>query len=426
MPVDVIFPKVSLDQDEGSVARWCVIEGQSVTEGEVLFEIDNDKAAVEVVASATGVIRGLRASGDVVATGTTVARIFAGGESASVPVAAAIPVKLAAAPIGTTLSAAAIDAGGNRRPPNPTPLARRLAREQGIRLDGLVGTGPGGRVQKQDVVAVMGAVQAPAATTSRRASATDLLHSAWLRNGDGTPVVMLHGFSGDLNTWRGLWAGGRSHWPALGVDLPGHGQSPRDIPADLDLLAEGVEKTLASLGIGPVVLAGHSLGAVVATRIARRGFVDARGLCLFAPAGLGPEIHAPFVEGILRAQSAESLRPWLELLVHDRSVISDTFVRQVEAQRRDQDLTQAMRRFAECFFPDGTQRFSIVPDLASVGCPVRVVFGRQDRILPFPATQRLPENVGLHACDDCGHMPQIEKPALALRILDEVWRSASS
>jgi pyruvate dehydrogenase E2 component (dihydrolipoamide acetyltransferase) len=340
------------------------------------------------------------------------------------------PARTAPAAVAAAPRAAAAVAGGNRRPPNPTPLARRLAREQGIRLDGLIGTGPRGRVQKKDVVAAIRAAKAvapsPAESLSKQASATGILHSAWLRNGEGSPVVMLHGFSGDLNNWRGLWAGGRSRWPALGLDLSGHGQSPRDIPADLDGLAEKVEETLASLGVGSVVLAGHSIGGAVAARLARRGFADVRGLCLFAPAGLGPEIHAPFVDGIVRAQSAGSLRPWLELLVDDPATISDAFVRQVEAQRREHDLTEAMRRFAECVFPDGTQRFSIAADLAAIGCPVRVVFGRQDRILPFSATQRLPGNVALHALADCGHMPQIEKPALALRILDEVWRCAAS
>jgi pyruvate dehydrogenase E2 component (dihydrolipoamide acetyltransferase) len=294
----------------------------------------------------------------------------------------------------------------------------------------LIGTGPRGRVQKQDVLLAIRAANvgaaSPIAAPSKPVSGAGPLHAAWIRNGEGIPVVMLHGYSGDLNNWRGLWAGGRSLWPALGLDLPGHGQSTRDIPADLDALAEQVEATLASLDVGPVVLAGHSIGGAVAARLARRGFVEVRGLCLFAPAGLGPEIHAPFVDGILRAQSAESLRPWLELLVHDPAAISETFVRQVEAQRRDRGLTGAMQRFAERFFPDGTQRFSIAGDLAAVGCSARVVFGRQDRILPFAATQRLPDNVALHAFNDCGHMPQIEKPGLSLRIVDEVWRCASS
>jgi pyruvate dehydrogenase E2 component (dihydrolipoamide acetyltransferase) len=426
MHVDVIFPKVSLDQDGGSVARWCVSDGQAVAEGDVLFEIDNDKAAVEVVAPAGGVIRGLVATGEQVASGTSVARIDIDGQAPAAP--AIEPVGDEPAP--TTTASVQVLSPGNRRSPNPTPLARRLAREHDICLDGLIGTGPRGRVQKTDIVAAMKSGQAtvlpPATRLSTSREGTSRLHSAWLRDGDGIPVVMLHGFGGDLNGWRGLWAGGRSNWPALGIDLPAHGQSPREIPDDLDALAQRVEAALTSLRIGPVVLAGHSLGGAVAARLARRAFVEVRGLCLFAPAGLGPEFNAPFLDGIVRAQTAESLRPWLELLVEDPAMISDTFVRLVEAQRADAGLTQAMASFARRFFPDGTQRFSIMPDLAATGCATRVVFGRQDRILPFAQTGRLPDNVALHGLADCGHMPHIEKPALALGILDEVRRIAAT
>lgn len=417
MQVDVIFPKVSLDQDGGSIARWCVSDGDAVSEGDLLFEIDNEKAAVEVVAPASGVIRHKVAVGQEVGSGAAVASIEVEGRPDVIEVAAAVK------PQSETVVAA--NPRANHRPPNPTPLARRLAREQDIRLDGLIGTGPRGRVQKSDVLAAAARGAQLRAPSLVRAAAS-ALHAAWLRDGEGLPVVMLHGFSGDLNNWRGLLAGGRSRWPALAFDLPGHGLSPRDIPDDLDGIAERVEAGLSALAIGPVVLAGHSLGAAVATRLARRAFIDVRGLCLFAPAGLGPEIHAPFASGILRARTGESLRPWLELLVHDPASISDTLVRQVEAQRGDAGLTSAMVQFAERFFPDGTQRFSIMADLAAVGCPARVVFGRQDRILPFADTRRLPDNVALHAFSDCGHMPHVEKPALALGIIDEIRRGAQA
>jgi pyruvate dehydrogenase E2 component (dihydrolipoamide acetyltransferase) len=147
-------------------------------------------------------------------------------------------------------------------------------------------------------------------------------------------------------------------------------------------------------------------------------------LCLFAPAGLGPAIDDSFVRGVLRAQSAASLRPWLERLVQDPAVISDAFVAAVSAQRQDQALTAAMSAFADRFFPDGTQAVQVRTDLARLGIPARVIFGRQDRILPFAATRDLPATVGLHAVDACGHLPQLEHPALSMRLLAELWRSA--
>lgn len=250
------------------------------------------------------------------------------------------------------------------------------------------------------------------------------LYSTWLRRGTGMPVVMLHGFSSDLNTWRGLLAAGRTGFPALGLDLAGHGQSPRRLPEDLDDLAEWVEATVQDQVEGSVLICGHSFGGALAVRLARRARLDVRGLCLFAPAGLGPEINADFTHGILRARTADSLRPWLELLVHDPASISDMIVKAVVAQRQDEELTAAMSAFANRFFADGTQIFSVRRDLAALPMlPVRMIFGRQDRILPFRSTGGLPDHVALNAFDTCGHMPHLEKPELALRILGELYRS---
>lgn len=436
MPVNVIFPKVSLEMASGSISRWHVKEGDTVATGQVLFEIDNDKAAVEVESPGAGIIRNLVVSDTEVDVGAEVARIFALDEvGADSPAAPAGPLELEAAAPAVAAHHASAPARSTSRhaAPNPTPLARRLAQEHGIHLEGLKGTGPHGRVQKKDVLAGLAgfAVAAPAASgdlvtkPSRPGQGgSQLLNAVWLRQGAGFAVVMLHGFSGDLNNWRGLFAGGRSEFPALALDLPAHGQSPRDVPDDLDEMAELVEATLAAEKVGPMVLAGHSFGGALAARVARRAQVDVRGLCLFAPAGLGPEINAPFTEGILRARSIESLRPWLEMLVHDPATISDAFVRSIVQQRKDEGLTAAMTGFANRFFPDGTQSFSVAADIAKLSQIVRIVFGRQDRVLPFGSTRGLPDNVALHAFDRCGHMPHLEKPELALRILSEVWRSA--
>jgi pimeloyl-ACP methyl ester carboxylesterase len=413
MPVNVLFPKVSLEAASGRIARWCVGDGDAVTAGQVLFEIDNDKAAVEVESPGTGVIRNLTVAETEVDVGAEVARIYVSGEAVTAKTVESVIA--AAAP---AISVPVISSQTSRnKGPNPTPLARRIAAERGVSLEGLKGTGPNGRVQRKDVLARLAE---PTQTMAKERP----LHAAWLRRGSGVPVVLLHGFSADHNNWRGLFAGGRSDWPALAIDLPGHGQSQRTIPDHLDEIAELVEATLAAEQIGPAVLAGHSFGGALAVRLAHRARLDIRGLCLFAPGGLGPEINGPFTEGILRAKAPESLRPWLELLVHDPAAISDAFLRAVMQQRSDDGLMAAMRAFAGRFFPDGTQSISVRAELARLPHLVRVVFGRQDRILPFAATNGLPGNVALHALDACGHMPHIEHPELALRILSEVWRAA--
>jgi pyruvate dehydrogenase E2 component (dihydrolipoamide acetyltransferase) len=135
-------------------------------------------------------------------------------------------------------------------------------------------------------------------------------------------------------------------------------------------------------------------------------------------------MNMAFVEGMLRAREAASLKPWLLELVSDPAVISESFVRAAAEGRRDAGLIEAQRAFAARYFPDGTPTFSIRADLARLEMPIRVAFGRADRILPFAVTRDLPGHVALHALEQCGHMPHLERPKLALRILAELTRSA--
>jgi pimeloyl-ACP methyl ester carboxylesterase len=419
MPVPVLYPKVSLELNTGRISRWLAEDGAMVTQGQVIFEIENDKAAVEVEAPATGVLRHLAAEGDEVEVGAEVARVLSADEAQAPIAAPALAGQAAPAPalpLPPGLPAAL--RGRTGRPPNPTPLARRIARERGLDLAGLPGSGPRGRVQRSDVMALLGGL----AADPRPASPG--LNAVWLRRGEGMPVVLLHGFSADLNNWRGLFAGARAGFPVLALDLPAHGASPRAVPADADALCAQVEATLSAQVTGPMMLAGHSFGGAIAARLAARARVEVAGLCLFAPAGLGPEIDEAFTRGILRAQGPASLRPWLERLVHDPAVISEAFVKVVAEQRQDAVLTAAMQAFADRFFPDGTQALSVRADLARLRIPLRVIFGRQDRILPFATTRDLPANACLHAVEACGHLPHLEHPDLCLRLLSEVWRSA--
>src|SRR5690606_27038749 len=81
MPAHVVYPKVSLEKASGRIARWIVAEGQAVKRGQVLFEIEDDKAAVEVEAPADGIIGQMVAEDFEVTVGDPVALIFAAGET---------------------------------------------------------------------------------------------------------------------------------------------------------------------------------------------------------------------------------------------------------------------------------------------------------------------------------------------------------
>lgn len=82
MPTEVFLPKVDMDMDSGKIIRWYVKEGDRVEKGDNLFEMETDKAAIDVEAEASGTLRNVSAAeGDTVAVGQTVGWIYADGES---------------------------------------------------------------------------------------------------------------------------------------------------------------------------------------------------------------------------------------------------------------------------------------------------------------------------------------------------------
>lgn len=152
MPLEVILPKVDMDMATGKIAKWHVKEGDAVTKGMLLFEIETDKASMEIDAASHGIIRGIVAvEGAIVPVGQAVAFIYQEGE-AHVPgkaVASSAPAIAAeaAALIPTPQSIMTAAPGGLRA----TPLAKRLARQLGISLEGVTGSGPRGRIVAADV-----------------------------------------------------------------------------------------------------------------------------------------------------------------------------------------------------------------------------------------------------------------------------------
>lgn len=173
----VSMPKLGFDMAEGTLVRWVKNEGDAIAKGDVLAEIETDKATVEVESSFSGVVaRHLVEAGAIVPVGTPIAVIGAEGEEvkdvpglsgapekAPAPAAAA-PVPTPAAPAAPQPAAAAPVSSG---PVVASPLARRIAADNGLDLAAVRGTGPGGRIVKRDVEAALkagpAAVPAPAA-----------------------------------------------------------------------------------------------------------------------------------------------------------------------------------------------------------------------------------------------------------------------
>ena len=171
MASEVILPKVDMDMATGKISKWFFSEGDTVRKGDVLFEIETDKAAMEIDAPADGILRDVKGGEGVdIPVGAAVAWIYGEGEAytgAASPAPAALeaaPAPAAASPKApsATVSAPGAQDGAVRA----TPLARRLARDNGIDLSGLAGSGPHGRVVAIDVTSAMTTAPVPVAVAS--------------------------------------------------------------------------------------------------------------------------------------------------------------------------------------------------------------------------------------------------------------------
>ena len=165
MASEVKLPRLGQGMESGTIVRWLKTEGDAVAKGEPLYELDTDKVTQEVEAEADGVLLKIVVGEGEVDVGTTVGVIGAEGEEVSIEAPAHSEPPEPAAETSDTVSQG--DGGAAReevaeKPPQPpaadergrvkaSPLARRIARERGIDLAALTGTGPDGRIVAEDV-----------------------------------------------------------------------------------------------------------------------------------------------------------------------------------------------------------------------------------------------------------------------------------
>lgn len=153
MATPVILPKLGMTMDEATILRWMKHEGEAVRKEEPLLEIMTDKVEMEVESPAAGILRGIRVQpGTVVPVAAVIAYILAPGEELPADPSPAAPL-VATAPVAPSRLPASISSPTpvRRDAVAATPAARRLAREKGIALSSVTGTGPGGSITEADV-----------------------------------------------------------------------------------------------------------------------------------------------------------------------------------------------------------------------------------------------------------------------------------
>jgi pyruvate dehydrogenase E2 component (dihydrolipoamide acetyltransferase) len=170
MPISVVMPALEMAQETGKLVSWLKKEGDRVAKGELLLEVETDKAVMEIEAPGDGVLAGISAQpGTEIPVGTTIAWLVQPGE--------ALPPDAAPATGGRRVTFDAVPKISMPAAPRPaaadklriSPKARRLAQEQGVDLSKVQGGGPDGEILAADVAAVAAGSSAPASIATGHA-----------------------------------------------------------------------------------------------------------------------------------------------------------------------------------------------------------------------------------------------------------------
>jgi pyruvate dehydrogenase E2 component (dihydrolipoamide acetyltransferase) len=236
--------------------------------------------------------------------------------------------------------------------------------------------------------------------------------------GDSLPVVLVHGFGADLNTWmftQPALAEGRR---VIALDLPGHGGSAKEVgTGDAERLTDPVEGAVTALGLERFHLVGHSMGGAIAAALALRRPERAATLTLIAPAGFGPEINGRFIDGFVRASRRREATDALKLLVHDPALVSRTMVEDVLRYKRLDGVPAALAAIAQHWFPDGHQRIDLRDAITGLQLPVQIIWGREDLIIPAGQAEALDSGLPVHLLEQTGHLPHMEKAGEVNRLI---------
>jgi pyruvate dehydrogenase E2 component (dihydrolipoamide acetyltransferase) len=152
MPKTIVMPALSAGMEEGTIVRWLKAEGDTIARGEIIAEVETDKATMEYESEFDGVLAKIIASdGSTVPVNGAIALLAVDGEAAEAPIPCAASAPEAPARAADPPAHLSVVTAASRHRPASSPLARRIANLRGISLGGLTGSGPSGRIVRIDV-----------------------------------------------------------------------------------------------------------------------------------------------------------------------------------------------------------------------------------------------------------------------------------
>jgi pyruvate dehydrogenase E2 component (dihydrolipoamide acetyltransferase) len=363
------MPKWGLSMQEGKIVGWWKPEGSDIAEGDELVDIETSKITNVYEAPSGGTLRRIVAQ-----------------EGETLPVGALIAVVA-----GTDVSDADVDAFISEFQANFKPGE---------------GVEEGAGALRVETVEVGGRT-----IQFGRAGA-----------GEGAPVVLLHGYSGDMNNWLFNLDALAGQHPVIALDLPGHGGSSKDVgDGSLAALAAIVSDTLTALGVDQAHLIGHSLGGAIAARFAADNASRVASLTLICPSSLpGNQVSEEFLTGVAESSRARDLKPFIEMLFADPSIVSKDMIEDMVRYKRIDGVEEALSRLRDKLV-EGGDTAPLAQDMSRIPAAT-VIASKDDRIVGAPDVAALPPSFSVKWIEGAGHMPHLEKSAEVNAILAEATR----
>jgi pyruvate dehydrogenase E2 component (dihydrolipoamide acetyltransferase) len=350
----LIMPKWGLEMREGTIAGWLVDEGTRIEVGTPVLDVETDKISNAVEAPDPGLLR---------------RKVAKDGE--------VLPVKA---------------------------LLAVLAEPE---------------VSDADIDAFIAAYEVPAAGEDEADEASAFqwaevngIRVRHARRGPehGVPVLFVHGFGGDLGNWLFNLDAVAEVSPVIALDLPGHGQSDAKLPGpSLAALADFVAAFLDQLGVQRVHWVGHSMGGAIGAMFALNHPQRAASLALVASAGLGPEIDGTYIDGFVQAASRRELKPVVEKLFADPSLVSRQLLDDLLRYKRIDGVTELLGALGGALFGGGQQADLPATKLSTTALPLLVVWGDGDQVIPAAQAHAAPAGATVAVLPGAGHMVMMEK-----------------